>query len=107
MPQVYLKIYIDADGCAVKNEVYKVAARFELQVNVVANQEINIPYEGKIHMEVVAEGPDVADDWIAATQLSRLGAPLKRLAPGKTEKRDPKMTFYNSYTPATSGLLDA
>lgn len=60
-----LQIYIDADGCAVKNEVYKVALRFDLQVYVVANQELSIPYEGKVHMEVVPDGPDVADDWIA------------------------------------------
>ncbi len=60
-----LEIYIDADACSVKNEIYKVAARFDLQVYVVANQEISVPYDGKIHMEVVPDGPDVADDWIA------------------------------------------
>ncbi len=59
-----LDIYIDADGCAVKDEIYKVANRYDLQVIVVANQYINIPMSLKIRMEVVDSGFDAADDWI-------------------------------------------
>lgn len=58
-------IYIDADGCAVKDEVYKVAARYKLKVFVVANKEMNIPFDQDIEMKVVSGNFDAADDWIA------------------------------------------
>jgi uncharacterized protein len=60
-----LDIYIDADGCAVKNEIYKVAQRYQLQVFVVANKAMNIPFETHIEMVVVSGDFDAADDWIA------------------------------------------
>lgn len=60
-----LIIYIDADGCPVKDEVYKVANRYQLAVKVVANKGINIPMQTAIQMVVVPSGPDMADDWIA------------------------------------------
>lgn len=59
-----LEIYIDADGCTVKDETYKVAARYDLQVIVVANQYLKVPLSLKIRMEVVDSGFDAADDWI-------------------------------------------
>lgn len=58
------KIYIDADACPVKDEVYKVAERYQLSVIVVANQYINIPISPRIQMQVVSGGFDAADDWI-------------------------------------------
>lgn len=64
-----IKIYIDADGCPVKEEVYKVAARYQLRVFVVANKAINIPLHPTIEMKVVASGPDEADNWIAENIL--------------------------------------
>ena len=60
-----LDIYIDADACTVKDEVYKVAARYQLKVIVVANQWLNLPMDPNIQMEVVSGGFDAADDWIA------------------------------------------
>ncbi len=60
-----LKIYIDADGCPVKEETYKVAARYQLKVFVVANKRMHIPLHPTIEMVVVSDGPDAADDWIA------------------------------------------
>ncbi len=60
-----LCIFIDADGCAVKDEVYKVAARYKLKVLVVANKALTIPIDPLIEMEVVSGGFDAADDWIA------------------------------------------
>lgn len=60
-----LKIYIDADGCSVKDEVYKVAARFPVDVIVVANRSMSIPSDPKITMKVVSGDFDAADDWIA------------------------------------------
>jgi uncharacterized protein YaiI (UPF0178 family) len=60
-----LDIYIDADGCAVKDEVYKVAERYKLKVILVANKWMKFPDGGKIEMVVVEDGLDIADDWIA------------------------------------------
>lgn len=59
------QIYIDADGCPVKDEVYKVAARYQLKVFVVANKAIHVPLHPTIKMQVVSAGPDEADNWIA------------------------------------------
>lgn len=59
-----LDIYIDADGCPVKEEVYRVAARYKLKVFVVANKGIQIPFDSLIEMIVVSEGMDMADNWI-------------------------------------------
>lgn len=60
------EIFIDGDACPVKEEVYAVAARLGLAVVVVANQRIQVPRDLGVEMVVVAEGPDAADDWIAA-----------------------------------------
>lgn len=60
-----IRIFIDADGCPVKEEVYKVAARYKLDVFVVANKAITVPLHPSIRMQVVAAGPDEADHWIA------------------------------------------
>jgi len=60
-----IDIFIDADACPVKDEVYRVAQRYGLQVHVVANAFIQVPAHPKIARVVVEAGPDVADDWIA------------------------------------------
>jgi uncharacterized protein YaiI (UPF0178 family) len=59
-----IQIYIDADGCPVKDEVYKVAGRYKIQVFVVANKYLNVPISPLIEMNVVSGGFDAADDWI-------------------------------------------
>ena len=59
-------ILVDADACPVKEEIYKVAARHALPVAIVANAPIAVPRDPTIRRVHVAEGPDVADDWIAA-----------------------------------------
>ena len=58
-------IYIDADACPVKDEVYRVAERYGLKVFVVANSFMNVPRHPLIERVIVAAGPDVADGWIA------------------------------------------
>lgn len=58
-------IYIDADACPVKDETYAVAKRYELLVHVVANQWMGMPDDPMIRLEVVDDGFDAADDWIA------------------------------------------
>ena len=58
-------IYIDADACPVKDEIYRVAARYDARVVVVANSGIFVPARPGIERVVVPGGLDVADDWIA------------------------------------------
>ena len=58
------KIYIDADACPVKEEVYKVAIRNEIEVVVVSNGGIRPHQHPLITFRVVSDGLDVADDWI-------------------------------------------
>lgn len=65
MPSIV--IFIDADGCPVKEETYKVALRYQIPVIVVANKALNIPLHPLIRIEVVAQGPDEADNWIVDT----------------------------------------
>jgi uncharacterized protein YaiI (UPF0178 family) len=60
-----MAIYVDADACPVKEEVYRVARRHLVQVYVVANAPIRVPAEALIELTVVRGGFDAADDWIA------------------------------------------
>lgn len=60
-----IEIYVDADACPVKNEIYKVAERHGLKVYVVSNSFINVPRDPMIERVIVPEGMDKADDWIA------------------------------------------
>ena len=60
-----IEIFVDADACPVKDEVYRVAARYGLKAFVVSNAFMMIPASPMIERVVVEAGPDVADDWIA------------------------------------------
>jgi len=59
------RIFIDADACPVKEEVYRVAARYAIKVYVVANSFIRTPRDPAIERVAVGSGFDAADDWIA------------------------------------------
>ncbi len=61
-----LHIYVDADACPVKDEVYKVAKRYGLSVTLVADSWFRVPNEPWVRLEVVKETGDLdaADDWI-------------------------------------------
>ncbi len=59
-----LQIFVDADACPVKQEVYRVASRYHLDVTLVANSWMRIPDERWIALEIVEDGFDAADDWI-------------------------------------------
>ena len=59
-----LHIFVDADACPVKQEVYRVAGRYHLDVTLVANSWMRVPNEPWIVLEVVGGGFDAADDWI-------------------------------------------
>lgn len=67
MTAVLTAIYIDADACPVREEVYRVAERVGLDVFVVSNgsRPIRPSQNPQIKMVIVAEGADAADDWIA------------------------------------------
>jgi uncharacterized protein YaiI (UPF0178 family) len=67
------EIYIDADACPVREEVFSVATRRGLVVHVVSNgsRPIRPPGLPNVRMVIVAAGADIADDWIA-----------ERIAPG-------------------------
>jgi uncharacterized protein YaiI (UPF0178 family) len=64
-PDKTITIYVDADACPVKQEVYRVAERHGLKVYVVSNSPIAVPRDPLTERVVVAAGMDVADDWIA------------------------------------------
>lgn len=59
-----LDIFVDADGCPVKQEVYGVAKRYGLKVSVVSNSRMRIPQEDWVELIVVEGQFDAADDWI-------------------------------------------
>ena len=61
-----ITIYVDADACPVKNEVYRVAGRHGIRVIVVSNSPIAVPRDPLIERVVVAAGMDEADNFIAA-----------------------------------------
>lgn len=59
------EIYVDSDGCPVKEEVLKVASRHGLVAHYVSDRwqrGLDHPLVRKV---VVAQGADAADDWIA------------------------------------------
>lgn len=64
-------IYIDADACPVKDEIYRVAERHGLQVFVVSNGGIRPNPSPLVESVIVPEGADAADKWIA----DRIGPP--------------------------------
>ncbi len=64
-------IYVDADACPVREEIFRVATRLGVAVFVVSNSSRPIRPPGLPHVSMitVSEGADVADDWIAGRIL--------------------------------------
>jgi uncharacterized protein YaiI (UPF0178 family) len=58
-----LIIYVDADACPVKQEVYRVAKRYAMRVVVAANAQLHVPPDPLFEL-VVRTGFGVVDDWI-------------------------------------------
>ena len=58
-------VFIDADACPVKDEVYKVAERHGVKTYLIANSWMQMPRDPMIERVIVPAGPDIADDWIA------------------------------------------
>jgi len=63
--QKNIHIYVDADACPVKDEIYRVAVRHGISVSVVAGQFIRVPQDPLIERVAAGSGMDAADDWIA------------------------------------------
>jgi uncharacterized protein YaiI (UPF0178 family) len=61
------EIYVDADACPVRDEIFRVAGRLGVNVIVVSNgsRPIRPPGLPFVRMVTVSEGADIADDWIA------------------------------------------
>ena len=60
-----IAIYVDADACPVKDEIYRVAIRHGVPVSVVAGSFIRVPQDPLIERIAAGSGMDAADDWIA------------------------------------------
>lgn len=65
------EVFIDADACPVKKEVYRVAERHGVNVKVVTNTSMFVPDSARIELIVVGDGFDEADDWIVAHAVAR------------------------------------
>lgn len=63
--QQAITIYVDADACPVKAEIYRVAERHGVKVCVVSNAGIAVPRDPNVQRVIVPAGMNVADDWIA------------------------------------------
>lgn len=59
-----LIIYVDADACPVKKEIFRVATRHNLQVYLVSNSRLGVTVDKNVHKIQVSSDPDAADNWI-------------------------------------------
>lgn len=59
------EIYVDADACPVRDEVFRVAGRHGLAVHLVTNGTMRPPSYPLARIVLVGQGADAADDWIA------------------------------------------
>ncbi|HYD71384.1 YaiI/YqxD family protein [Azospirillum sp.] len=66
-----LTIYVDADACPVKAEIYKVAGRTGCKVVLVSNAPLRLPNECLAELVVVGSEFDAADNWIAEHAAAR------------------------------------
>lgn len=66
-----IRIYVDADACPVKDEIYRVAERLGCRVFIVAGNYIRVPRADWIEAVAAGSGLDAADDWIAARAGAR------------------------------------
>jgi len=60
-------IFIDADACPVKAEAEQIITRHKLDLVIVSNGGIRPSPNPLVQLIIVAEGPDVADKYIADT----------------------------------------
>ena len=65
MTETTTRIYVDADACPVKDEIYRVAIRLGVPVSIVAGKFIRVPQDPLIERIAAGDGMDAADNWIA------------------------------------------
>lgn len=58
-------LYIDADACPVKAEAERVATRMRLPMVLVCNGGLRPSPNPFVRLQIVPDGPDEADKWIA------------------------------------------
>ena len=81
-----LDIYVDADGCPVKDEIYRVAARYRLKVVLVANAWMRVPDEEEdVKLVVVTnwDSPVQLRQWLEKGQTA--DAILRSMDPAPKE----------------------
>ena len=66
-----VQIFIDGDACPVKDEIYRVTVRHGVPAVLVSNSYIRIPEHALISRQIVTDGFDAADDWIAERAHAR------------------------------------
>ena len=59
-----LIVYVDADACPVKEDIFRVALRHNLQVYLVSNNSLSMTVDENVHKIRVGSDLDAADDWI-------------------------------------------
>ena len=62
-----MRIFVDADGCPVKHEIFRVALRQGVRTTLVSNAPLDRPTHELFDAQVVTGAFNAADDWIAAT----------------------------------------
>ena len=75
-------IYVDADACPVKNEIYRVAERYGLKVYVVSNSWLGVPRDPRVELVVVSDGFDAADAAAAIAAVRAFQTDLQALMLG-------------------------
>lgn len=60
-----VQIFIDGDACPVKDDIYRVAVRHGVPAVLVSNSYIRMPEHALLSRQIVTDGFDAADDWIA------------------------------------------
>lgn len=59
-----LIIYVDGDACPVKEHIFRIAKRHNLQVYLVSNSRLNMIVDENVHKVQVSSDMDAADNWI-------------------------------------------
>ena len=60
-----IRILVDADACPVKEEIVRVAERHGIAAIFVSNAWMRLPASQFVHRQIVDDGPDASDNWIA------------------------------------------
>ena len=89
-------IYVDADACPVKTEIYRVAARYGLNVYVVSNSYLGVPRDPRIELVVVSDGFDAADNVMVITKS----------VPAKPSSTNTKILLFHPEKRFSSSAMD-